>query len=132
VVEDSHSIGLLSGGVCIHQNQFLNTGPPSLGFPTPFTTAGKCMGSDSESEGNHCMCILKISDEEIYALDVGCGQPVDEPIPLHKLPFQGVYASFHYEYRYNPVDKLYEKWQLMKLFLGENMYVCASSCTIIN
>jgi len=112
VVEDSFRIGLAgSGGVCIHQNQFMTLILQALGFNS-FTTAGKCVGSDSEGEGNHCMCILKISDEEIYALDVGCGQPVDEPIPLHKLPYQGVYASFRYEYRYNQVDNLYEKWQL--------------------
>jgi len=112
VVEDSIRLGLAgSGGVCIHQNQFMTLVLQALGFNS-FTTAGTCVGSDSEAEGNHCMCILKISDEEIYAIDVGCGQPVDEAIPLHKLPYQGVYAAFRYEYRYNQVDKLYEKWQL--------------------
>jgi hypothetical protein len=85
-----------TGGVCIHQvichlsfglivlmvflllqNAFMTLILQSIDF-NAYMSAGKCAGSESTSEGNHCMCILKVSEKEIYAIDVGCAQPVDE------------------------------------------------------
>lgn len=110
--ENSIRIGVCgTGGVCIHQNYFLTLILQTIGF-NAFTTAGNCVASpEPQDVGNHCMCIVKLNEKEIYALDVGCGQPVDGPIPLHNLPFSGIAAGFRYEYRFNQILNRYERWQ---------------------
>lgn len=128
VEEDSVRNGLAGiGGVCIHQNSFMALILRTIGFDA-FITAGNCLGSEVEGEGNHCMCVVKINEKEIYAIDVGCGQPVDGPIPLHNLPYSGFAGGFRYEYKHNEVTNRYERWQLDgTCFRGKfvSLYRCA-------
>jgi arylamine N-acetyltransferase len=137
-LEEVVSAGLSgSGGLCITNNYFLKMVLDFLGFST-FATAATWKTSDATSRpGTHCVLIVTLQDShgesnnnydardgdgnenEIYLIDVGCGKPHWEPIPLHKLPFSRVTGGYPFEFR-KTSDGIYERYQLKgSLFKGD-------------
>lgn len=98
------------GGVCIHQNYFFASILQSLGYKA-YIAAGSYVATDPDPEGTHCIGILTL-DDQVYAVDVGCGNPTDEPISLNSLPYTKKAGGFRYEYRHNKEENWYERWQL--------------------
>ena len=83
------------GGLCFQLNYFFKLLLNSLGY-TAFTIAGTV----GVNKGDHIMTIVKFSEHEMYLIDVGCGNPTKDIVPLHKLPFTAKAAgSYFYEFR---------------------------------
>lgn len=112
---DIISVGLAGfGGICYHQNAWFVILLQALGFEAYIAAGSYAPVAKSPSpEGSHCIGILKL-DDSLYAVDVGCGNPVSELIPLNKdqLPYTRIAGGFVYEYRYNEENNWYERWQV--------------------
>ncbi len=74
------------GGNCITQNSFLCLLLQQLGFDS-FIISGTVKGGDTDDTNNHVLCVVRLSSNELYLLDLGVGVPFPEPIPLHNLPY---------------------------------------------
>ena len=108
-----------NGGLCISLNYFLKLVLDFLGFTT-FAIAASW--ASALKPGTHCVIIVKTSyngndsNDEMYLVDVGCGQPIWEPIPLHQLPFQRVTGGYPFEFRKTP-EGIYQRVQLKGNFI---------------
>jgi len=108
-LEETLEAGLSGvGGVCINHNVFVTYLLRHVGFNAEMISS-KFADSDHDT---HTLCLIRLSDEEIYLIDIGCALPFEEPIPLHKLPYSNVSAGFRYEYRYCKEMNEYSRWQL--------------------
>ena len=97
-------------------NWFLKVLLESLGYDV-FCVGGSFVGAPPRT---HIMTVVRISEEELYLLDIGCAQPIHEPIPLHKLPYSRNVAGCAYEYRQLTDDGQYARFQVgARLFYEE-------------
>lgn len=111
-----------AGGVCVHLNAWFVSVLKSLGFQAHIS-AGNYFAYIPSPEGTHCIGILQLQGK-VYGVDVGCSNPIDEPIPLHQLPYTRRAGGVRYEYRYNADGDWYERWQLDGTILGEKFVRC--------
>jgi arylamine N-acetyltransferase len=96
------------GGLCGHSNIFLNFQLQCLGFKShllhgTFVRTG--------IEGSHNLIAVNIpahlskektKRDKTFIVDVGCGVPISEPIPLDELPFTRRAGGL--DFRYERVD----------------------------
>lgn len=118
------------GGNCIFQNGFLMLLLKSLGFDA-FIVAGTFHGGFSPD--NHVICIVRLSVDELYLIDLGATLPFAEPVPLHNLPYVNRAVGCRYSYK-KAENGLYERTQLDgALFGGEYVkffYLSSFKCLL--
>ena len=108
-----------NGGLCIGQNYFMKLVLDFLGFTT---FALGATWNNAGRPGTHCVVTVKndftdtAADNEMYLIDVGCGLPSWEPIPLHQLPFSRVSGGYPFEIRRTP-EGLYQRVHLKGNFV---------------
>ena len=84
-----------TGGLCFQLNYFFKLLLQFLGYAV-FAIAGTI----GVTIGSHIMLVVKMSEDEMYLIDVGCGNPTSQLVPLHLLPFRTIAAgSYYYEIR---------------------------------
>ena len=95
------------GGLCFQLNYFFKALLQFLGY-TVFTIAGTI----GVTKGDHIMTVVKFSEEEMYLVDVGCGNPTRHIVPLHQLPFTSeTVGTYTYEFR-EIGDGQYARYQI--------------------
>lgn len=100
-----------TGGNCITQNGFLYLLLKSLGFDT-FIISGTI-----KNINNHVLCVVRLSSDELYLLDLGVGVPFPEPIPLHNLPY--IFRAVGHRIMYRKSEnEFYECVQLDGALIG--------------
>lgn len=85
------------GGNCIFQNGFLMLLLKAVGFDA-FIVAGSFLAPGYLPD-NHVICIVRLTVDELYLLDLGVTLPFAEPVPLHNLPYVNRAAGCRYSYK---------------------------------
>jgi len=61
--------------------------------------------------GTHFGAVVQLSITESYLIDVGCGLPFWEPVPLHQLPYRRTAGGYPFEFRRSP-EGLIQRFQI--------------------
>ena len=101
-VEEVIAVGFSGrGGVCFELNHFMQLLLAALGFDA-FLVPGSMFRCP---RGGHAITVVRLQKAEsqgpdgLYLLDVGCGNPLDVPVPLHELPHRRQAGGCEYEFR---------------------------------
>jgi hypothetical protein len=85
------------GGSCIALNYFAKILFTALGLDA-FVIQGSY--GMAHVKGTHCMVVVKLSNDELYMVEVGGAYPILEPIALHKIPYKMMTAGgYWFEFR---------------------------------
>ncbi|KAJ6634709.1 hypothetical protein Bhyg_13286 [Pseudolycoriella hygida] len=84
------------GGCCLNLNFFTKIVLQALGL-NAFAVQGTHYLAPVE--GTHCMCMVKLNEDEMYMVEVGAGYPFLDVIPMQNLPFQFTAGGYVNEFR---------------------------------
>ncbi|KAG4070236.1 hypothetical protein HA402_003926 [Bradysia odoriphaga] len=96
-VEELISQGLSGiGGCCLNLNFFTTILMQALGLDA-FAVQGTHFLAPVD--GTHCMCIVRLNENELFMVEVGAGYPFLDVIPMQNLPFRFMAGGYVNEFR---------------------------------
>lgn len=84
------------GGCCLNLNFFTKILLQALGLDA-FAIQGTHFMAPVD--GTHCMCVVRLNNNEMYMVEVGAGYPFLDVVPMHKLPFRFTAGGYINEFR---------------------------------
>lgn len=84
------------GGCCLNLNFFTKIVLQSIGLDAFAIQGTHFMAA---VDGTHCMCIVRLNENEMYMIDVGAAYPFLDVIPMQNLPFRFTAGGYVSEFR---------------------------------